>query len=264
MATAKSRPAAPKAPAERPSAARKAPAAAPKAAAKAPPAAPKAAAKAPAAAPKKATAKAPAATPKKAAAKVPPAVAAHKASVSGASAGAASPAAARKPAPAPGAAKGVGAAAGLSPGQPAPAFSLPSDGGDLVSLRDFDGKTLVLYFYPKDDTPGCTREACAFQGALAKIEARGAVVVGVSRDTPASHVRFKAKYGLNFPLLSDRDGAVHQAYGAWGVKRLYGRESIGPLRTTVVVDGKGRIARVFPNVRVDGHADEVVGALGGG
>lgn len=248
MATAKSRPAAPKAPAERPSAARKAPAAAPKAAAKASAAAPKAAPKAPAATPKKATAKAPAAP---------------KASAAGASAGATLPAAARKPAPAPGAAKG-GGAVGLSPGQPAPAFSLPSDGGDLVSLRDFDGKTLVLYFYPKDDTPGCTREACAFQGALAKIEARGAVVVGVSRDTPSSHVRFKAKYGLNFLLLSDRDGAVHQAYGAWGVKKLYGRESLGPLRTTVVVDGKGRIARVFPNVRVDGHVDEVLGALGGG
>lgn len=119
----------------------------------------------------------------------------------------------------------------------------------------------MLYFYPKDDTPGCTREACAFQEALSALAARGAAVVGVSRDAPSRHLRFKAKYGLTFPLLSDLEGEVHRAYGAWGVKKLYGRESIGPLRTTVIVDPAGKVARVFANVRVDGHAEQVLEAL---
>ncbi len=246
MATAKSRPAPPRSPAARAPTGARPPAAVKRAA----PAAPPERAASPAAAPKRAAS--PAAAPKRAA------VAAPGPAETGAPKGAAAPEAARVKAPV------ERAAAALVPGQPAPPFALASDAGHTVSLRDFNGKSLVLYFYPKDDTPGCTREACAFQEALASLAARGAAVVGVSRDGPTRHVRFKAKYGLTFPLLSDPEGATHRAYGAWGVKKLYGRESIGPLRTTVVIDGSGCVARVFSNVRVDGHADEVLAALGGG
>ena len=147
-------------------------------------------------------------------------------------------------------------------GAPAPDFTLMADDGAEVSLADFSGKKLVLYFYPKDNTPGCTREACAFQEELGKLRKKGAIVVGVSRDSPTTHVGFKQKHGLTFPLLSDPTTRVHKAYGAWGKKTLYGKTVEGALRTTFVIDGKGIVRKVFPSVKVDGHADAVMAALG--
>ena len=152
-------------------------------------------------------------------------------------------------------------AASGSGGEVAPAFTLPSDEGKDVSLADFAGRRVVLYFYPKDNTPGCTRQACAFQDNLAALKKKGAVVLGVSRDSAKTHAGFKAKYNLGFPLLADTDGAVHRAYGAWGTKTNYGRTFEGALRTTVIIDEQGRITKRFPNVKVDGHADQVLAAL---
>jgi thioredoxin-dependent peroxiredoxin len=171
------------------------------------------------------------------------------------------PAATAKPkkTTAPPAAKRAGT--GLTAGAAAPDFELLADDGSRVKLRDFAGKKLVLYFYPKDNTPGCTREACAFQEELAGLLKSGTAVVGVSRDSVATHGGFKKKYGLKFPLLSDPDAAVHRAYGAFGKKVLYGKEMEGALRTTVVIDGKGNVARVFPSVKVDGHVEKVKAAL---
>ena len=143
----------------------------------------------------------------------------------------------------------------------APDFKLQADDGSTVSLADLAGKRVVLYFYPKDNTPGCTREACAFQENLAAIRKAGAVVLGVSRDSAKTHAGFKSKYGLAFPLLSDPDAAVHKAYGAWGTKKSYGREMTGALRATVIIDGSGRIVKRFPSVKVDGHAKQVLDAL---
>lgn len=143
----------------------------------------------------------------------------------------------------------------------APAFRLDSDTGHPVSLSDFAGKYVVLYFYPKDNTPGCTRESCAFQEALSAIVQKGAAVIGVSRDSVKSHMGFKAKYNLAFPLLSDPDASVHKAYGAWGTKTSYGKETTGVLRSTFIIDKNGRIARRFMNVKVDGHAEKVLAAL---
>ncbi|OGS63140.1 MAG: hypothetical protein A3K59_05085 [Euryarchaeota archaeon RBG_19FT_COMBO_69_17] len=148
-----------------------------------------------------------------------------------------------------------------APGEPAPDFRLPADDGRTVSLKDLRGKKVVLYFYPKDDTPGCTREACAFRDNLARVTSKGALVFGVSRDNLASHAKFKDKYHLNFPLLADVDGIVTSAYGVWKEKTLYGRTSMGIERTTFLIDEKGRIAKVWPKVKVDGHADEVLAAL---
>ncbi len=148
-----------------------------------------------------------------------------------------------------------------SDGTPAFAFSLAADDGSTVKLDDFAGKRVVLYFYPKDDTPGCTRQACAFRDNIDAIRERGAVVLGVSRDSQRAHSNFKSKYNLNFPLLIDADAAVHRAYGAWGTKSNYGRTFEGALRTTVIIDEQGRIAKRFPNVKVDGHADAVLEAL---
>jgi thioredoxin-dependent peroxiredoxin len=146
-------------------------------------------------------------------------------------------------------------------GEKAPDFKLTADDGSTVSLADFAGKSVVLYFYPKDNTPGCTREACAFQENLDAIRQKGAVVLGVSRDSAKTHAGFKTKYNLAFPLLSDPDASVHKAYGAWGTKTMYGRETTGALRSTVIIDPKGRIAKRFPNVKVDGHANAVLTAL---
>ena len=143
----------------------------------------------------------------------------------------------------------------------APDFKLQADDGSTVSLADLAGKRVVLYFYPKDNTPGCTREACAFQENLAAIRKAGAVVLGVSRDSAKTHAGFKSNYGLAFPLLSDPDAAVHKAYGAWGTKKSYGREMTGALRATVIIDGSGRIVKRFPSVKVDGHAKQVLDAL---
>jgi thioredoxin-dependent peroxiredoxin len=148
----------------------------------------------------------------------------------------------------------------LAEGTKAPPFKLPSASGP-VSLSDFAGKYLVLYFYPRDLTPGCTTEAVAFRDAREELARRNAVVVGVSRDSVASHGKFAAKCELDFPLLSDADGEVIRAYGAWGEKVLYGRRSEGILRTTVIVGPDGKIARVFPRVKVAGHAAAVLAAL---
>ncbi|SIS78224.1 thioredoxin-dependent thiol peroxidase [Alicyclobacillus vulcanalis] len=146
----------------------------------------------------------------------------------------------------------------LEVGVKAPEFSAESDAGDVVKLSDLRGKVVVLYFYPKDDTPGCTQEACAFRDLKSRFEEAGAVIYGVSRDDVKSHVKFRDKHGLNFPLLSDPEGAVCQAYDVLKEKNMYGRKTIGIERTTYVIDRDGTIAAVFPKVKVDGHADEVL------
>jgi len=146
-------------------------------------------------------------------------------------------------------------------GEKAPDFTLPADDGRPVSLNGFRGKKVVLYFYPKDDTPGCTKEACSFRDNLARVTTKGAVVLGVSRDDAKSHVKFKDKYDLNFPLLSDVDGKVTTAYGVWKKKNMYGREYFGIERTTFLIDEGGKIARIWPKVTVEGHTDEVLAAL---
>jgi peroxiredoxin Q/BCP len=149
----------------------------------------------------------------------------------------------------------------LEVGKKAPAFSLPSSSGKKLSLKDFAGKKLVLYFYPKDNTPGCTLEAQEFRDASAKLQKLGAAVLGVSKDSLASHAKFTEKQALNFPLLSDEDGAVLESYGAWGEKNMYGKKMLGIIRTTVVIDEKGVVRKVFSGVRVKGHVDKVLEAL---
>ena len=146
-------------------------------------------------------------------------------------------------------------------GKKAPEFKLSSSEGGEVSLKDLRGRTVVLYFYPKDDTPGCTREACAFRDSQAAHKKKRVVVLGVSGDSLASHEKFKAKYKLNFPLLSDPDKAVARKYGAWGEKVLYGKKTIGMIRSTFVIDGEGVVRKVFPRVKVDGHAEKVLEAV---
>ncbi len=146
-------------------------------------------------------------------------------------------------------------------GQKAPAFSLASSEGGKLSLKSLRGKAVVLYFYPKDDTPGCTREACAFRDAQAAIKKSGAVVLGVSPDSLDAHAKFTAKYKLNFPLLSDPDKAVAKKYGAFGEKVLYGRKMIGMIRSTFVIDAAGVVRKVFPRVKVDGHDGRVLAVL---
>jgi len=149
----------------------------------------------------------------------------------------------------------------LTPGTPAPPFELLSDSGDTVRLSDLRGRTVVLYFYPKDDTTGCTKEACEFRDHWRAVEKAGAVVLGVSPDGVASHAKFRKKYQLPFPLLADPDHAVAERYGVWGEKSMYGRRYFGILRTTFVIDGNGRIARVFERVKPKGHAAEVLEAV---
>jgi len=146
-------------------------------------------------------------------------------------------------------------------GHKAPDFTLPSSDGKEVSLKDLRGKPVVLYFYPKDDTPGCTREACAFRDAHAAIRKAGAVVLGVSPDSVVSHEKFRAKYKLNFPLLADADKSVAKRYGAFGEKVLYGKKVVGMIRSTFLIDGEGVVRKVFPRVKVDGHDEQVLGAL---
>ena len=146
-------------------------------------------------------------------------------------------------------------------GKPAPAFTMPTDGGGKVSLAALKGKPVVLYFYPKDDTSGCTKEACGFRGQMGSLRALDAVVLGVSADDVESHKRFAEKYGLNFPLLADPERKVIGAYGAWGKKNLYGKEVEGVLRQTFLIDPEGRIARVWRKVSPEGHALEVAEAL---
>jgi peroxiredoxin Q/BCP len=145
----------------------------------------------------------------------------------------------------------------------APDFDLPADGGGRVRLSDFRGKPLVVYFYPKDDTPGCTNEAKGFTEAAADFAAAGAAVVGISKDTVARHDKFKAKYALNLRLGADVDGAVIQAYGAWVEKSLYGRQYMGIERATFLIDRAGRIAKIWRKVKVAGHVAQVLEAVRG-
>jgi peroxiredoxin Q/BCP len=146
-------------------------------------------------------------------------------------------------------------------GANAPDFELESDAGTRIGLRDFDGEWLVLYFYPRDNTPGCTREAQEFTKAAARLRKLGARVAGVSRDSVKSHCSFRDKIAIGFPLLSDPELTAHRSYGAWGEKVMYGKRIEGTLRTTFLIAPNGRIAEVWRNVRVDGHADAVVAAL---
>ena len=150
---------------------------------------------------------------------------------------------------------------GPQPGDAAPDFSLRDDAAKSRSLKEFKGKKVVLYFYPKDMTSGCTQQACDFRDNMNRVAASGAVVLGVSADSVESHVKFKEKQGLNFPLLSDPEKKVLNAYGVWQQKSLYGRKCMGIVRTTFIIDGKGKIAKVFPKVKVAGHVDEVLAAL---
>ena len=146
-------------------------------------------------------------------------------------------------------------------GKQAPAFTLKAADGEKISLAGFKGKYVVLYFYPKDDTPGCTLEAQGFNKALGALDKLGGAVVGVSKDSLESHCKFRDKYKLKFPLLSDPDGKTIEKYGAWGEKNMYGKKSMGIIRTTVIVDPQGKVAKVFPKVRVDGHVDTVIDAI---
>jgi peroxiredoxin Q/BCP len=147
------------------------------------------------------------------------------------------------------------------PGDKAPAFRLTDDSGKTRTLKDFAGNTLVLYFYPKDDTPGCTQESCDFRDNLNRLSSSGAAVVGVSADSVESHRKFKVKHGLNFPLLSDPEHAALEAYGVWREKSLYGRKFMGIIRSTFVIDGKGVVRAAWPKVKVAGHVDEVLAAV---
>jgi len=149
----------------------------------------------------------------------------------------------------------------IEPGRKAPAFSLKADDGTTTRLSQQAGKPVVLYFYPRDNTPGCTREACAFRDRKAQLAQLGAVVLGVSPDSQESHVKFRDKFKLNFPLLVDEDHKIAEKYGAWREKNMYGKKSMGIVRSTFLIDADGRVARVWKKVRVDGHDDEVLAAL---
>lgn len=147
----------------------------------------------------------------------------------------------------------------LKEGMRAPAFCLPSSGGGEICLKDYrEQKSVVLYFYPKDDTPGCTRQACAFRDAIDTFLSRDWVVLGVSPDEMASHLKFSQKFSLPFPLLSDADARISRAYGVYKLKKNYGREYWGIERTTFLIDPSGRIVKIFPRVKVDRHLDEIL------
>ncbi len=149
----------------------------------------------------------------------------------------------------------------IEEGKKAPAFTLATDDGKKVKLSDLLGSPVVLYFYPKDDTPGCTKEACAFRDRKAELAAMGAVVMGVSADTVESHAKFRDKYELNFPLLADADHKISEKYGAWREKNMYGKKSMGIQRSTFLIDLSGKVAKVWKRVQVDGHDTEVLKAL---
>jgi len=149
----------------------------------------------------------------------------------------------------------------LAVGDRAPDFALPNEAGKTVSLKSLKGKPVVLYFYPKDDTPGCTKEACDFRDSNARLQRAGAVVLGVSLDGAASHRKFIEKFKLPFSLLSDEDAAVSKAFGVYKEKNMYGRKYWGIERSTFVLDEAGTISAIFPKVKVNGHVDEVLAAL---
>ncbi len=151
----------------------------------------------------------------------------------------------------------------LQEGTLAPDFTLTTDGGGKVTLSDFRGQRVVLYFYPKDDTPGCTTEACNFRDDYSELVAAGAAVLGVSPDGVKSHDNFKLKYGLPFALLSDPEHQVAEMYGAWGEKTMYGRTYMGIIRSTYIIDEEGRILKVFAKVKPKNHSQEVLDVLGG-
>ncbi len=149
----------------------------------------------------------------------------------------------------------------IEEGKKAPAFTLPDDRGEKIRLSDFKGKKVVLYFYPRDNTPGCTTEACGFRDVYDDIMAKGAVVMGVSTDSAASHQKFRLKLDLPFYLLVDEDHTVAEKYGAWGEKKMYGKTSFGIIRSTFVIDEKGKVIKVFPKVKPADHAAEVLALL---
>ena len=149
----------------------------------------------------------------------------------------------------------------LQEGMQAPAFTLANKDGKMVSLSDFLGKKVVLYFYPKDNTPGCTRQACAFAAAYSEFEKKNAIVIGISKDSSSSHEKFAEKYNLPFVLLSDPELHAIQAYGVWQEKKLYGKTSMGVVRTTFIIDEQGKIMKVMPKVKPDTNAAEVLEIL---
>jgi peroxiredoxin Q/BCP len=149
----------------------------------------------------------------------------------------------------------------IEPGKKAPAFSLPDQEGRTHSLAGYAGRPVVIYFYPKDDTPGCTRESCAFQDHLPAFTKSKAAVLGVSVLNAASKAKFAAKYGLTFPLLADEDHAVMEQYGVWQEKSMYGKKYMGVARTTYLIDAGGTVAKRWDGVKVDGHAGEVLAAV---
>lgn len=146
-------------------------------------------------------------------------------------------------------------------GEKAPDFTLPADDGTKVKLSAIKGTPIVLYFYPKDDTPGCTRQACAFRDSHRQLQRLGATILGVSADPIEQHLKFKEKYSLNFRLLSDTDHKVAEKYGAWREKNMYGKKSMGIQRSTFLIDRAGKVARVWPRVQVEGHDQQVLDAL---
>ena len=146
----------------------------------------------------------------------------------------------------------------LKVGDPAPLFAALSGSGQSLSLKDFRGKKVILYFYPKDNTPGCTQEACDFRDARDRLQSKGVTVLGVSPDSVSSHQKFKKKYSLPFPLIVDEDHRIAQAYGVWQEKSLYGRKFMGIVRSTFVIDEKGKIAEVHQKVKVNGHVESLL------
>ena len=150
----------------------------------------------------------------------------------------------------------------LKEGDKAPDFTATTNGGNTVSLSDYSGKPVILYFYPKDDTPGCTKEACAFRDLKKEFAKHGAHVLGVSPDDVASHGKFRDKFHLNFPLLADPGHKLADRYGAWREKNLYGKKSMGIQRSTYLIDGEGVVRKLWRKVSVDGHDDQVMAALG--
>lgn len=149
----------------------------------------------------------------------------------------------------------------IEEGKQAPAFTLATDTGDKIKLSSLRGSPVVLYFYPKDDTPGCTKEACAFRDQKAALKKAGATVLGVSPDDVASHAKFRDKFDLNFPLLADEGHQIAEKYGAWREKNMYGKKSMGIQRSTFLIDADGKVAKVWKRVKVDGHDEAVLEAI---